>query len=516
MEISKNKRAILYLRFSDPKQIGGTSIETQKKICLAACETEGFDVIEIVENEAISANKTNTQRVAELLEFCKERQNQFDILLVYKLDRFARSQEQHHWLRGQLLKMGILLRSATEKVDESPSGRLVEGVLAAVNEYDNEVKKERVKLAMWRRVDEGLWPWQPPVGYAVNKTLNVKLSPHVLDSNCSQAVKDIFLKYSAGLSSKTEIANEFNKRRLKNYKGKALEFPNETIHNILNNIYYTGYVKHQDGRLIKGKHEALIDHATYEKCQMVQNKLSNNAITKRSRNNPDFPLRRFVACAFCGTPLTACWSKSESGKKHAYYYCRNNECASFSKMIKKSDLENDFSRFLSSVKPTEDYIERFHQRFIKRYELREKEIRGEYWNQVELLKKLEAEEKNVIAMGRKGIIPEHRVKEQVEELEKTLTLEKFRLTEMHGEELDINALLAYAYDFIRTVENVWCDAIPEVKIRLQRFIFPKGVNYDSTGFSNSTICPLFKQIRLIGSETPSLVTPRGLEPRFLE
>lgn len=119
-----------------------------------------------------------------------------------------------------------------------------------------------------------------------------------------------------------------------------------------------------------------------------------------------------------------------------------------------------------------------------------------------------------IAMGRKGIIPEHRVKEQVDELEKTLTLEKFRLSEMHGEELDINALLAYAYDFIRTVENVWCDAIPEVKVSLQRFIFPKGVNYDSTGFSNSRICPLFKQISLVGSEIPSMVTPRGIEPRL--
>lgn len=106
-------------------------------------------------------------------------------------------------------------------------------------------------------------------------------------------------------------------------------------------------------------------------------------------------------------------------------------------------------------------------------------------------------------MGRKGIIPEHRVKEQVEDLEKTLTPEKFRLTEMHGEELDINALLAYAYDFIRTVENVWYDAVPEVKVRLQRFIFPEGVKYDSIGFLYFGICPLFKQIILVGSKITS-------------
>ena len=160
----EKKKAILYLRFSDTKQYGNTSIDSQEKICRNACEVESYSVVKIIKNEAVSASKTNTQRVAELLEFCKERKGKFDVLMVYKLDRFARSQEQHHWLRGQILKLGVILRSATEKIDESPSGRLVEGVLAAVNEYDNEVKRERVKIAMWSRVEHGLYPWSPPTG----------------------------------------------------------------------------------------------------------------------------------------------------------------------------------------------------------------------------------------------------------------------------------------------------------------------------------------------------------------
>ena len=155
----ENKKAILYLRFSDTKQIGNTSIESQESICRNYCLTEGFKVVEIVKNEAVSASQTNVKRVAELLEFCSERKGKFDVLVVFKLDRFARSSEQHHWLRGQLLRMGVILRSSTERIDESPSGKLVEGVLASVNEYDNEVKRERVKLAMWSRVGQGLWPW---------------------------------------------------------------------------------------------------------------------------------------------------------------------------------------------------------------------------------------------------------------------------------------------------------------------------------------------------------------------
>src|SRR3989344_2970537 len=185
-----NKRAILYLRFSDPKQMGGTSIETQEQVCRNSCLAEGFDVIEITKNEAVSASKTNTKRIIDLLDFCKERQGKFDVLVVFKLDRFARSQEQHHWLRGQLLKLGVILRSATERIDETISGKLVEGVLAAVNEYDNEVKRERVKLAMWSRVEHGLWPWNAPTGYMPdpNRPANVKLLPHIFDETCNTAV----------------------------------------------------------------------------------------------------------------------------------------------------------------------------------------------------------------------------------------------------------------------------------------------------------------------------------------
>src|SRR3972149_7819972 len=163
-----NKRAVIYLRYSDPKQTGGTSFEVQKQVCKNTCLAEEFEIIGLEKDEATSANKTsktNARRVAELLEYCKEKQGQFDVLMVFKTDRFARSQEQHHWLRSQLLKLDIVLRSATERIDESPSGKLVEGVLAAVNEYDNEVKKERVKLSMWARVEQGLWPWSPPIGF---------------------------------------------------------------------------------------------------------------------------------------------------------------------------------------------------------------------------------------------------------------------------------------------------------------------------------------------------------------
>ena len=509
------KRAILYLRFSDNKQKGGTSIEVQEEQGISSCKTQGFDVVDIIKDEAVSADsKKPTQRVAHLLEFCRARKGTFDVLVVYKLDRFARDQYQHHSLRGQLIKMGIILRSATEKIDESPSGKLVEGVLAAVNEYDNEVKRERVKLAMWARVSQGLWPWAPPTGYMVDpgRLADVKLSPHIVDRSCADAIIYIFVRFSSGVVSKNTIRKELNKRKIRNHRGKLLKFSVQTIDNILNNIYFTGNLKDETGKIIEGKHDPLIDMTLFRKCQDVMKGRSNNTNKTRNRYNPDFPLRKFAHCGFCHGPLTAAYCKSEHSGRFAYYWCYNKDCERARKTIKKIDIEGNFGAYLALIKPTDEFIERFDKVFIQRYKEREQEINGDYLRQIETIKKLEKHKSWVFEQGSKHTISEETFKEEMAKAEQNLTLAKSELTDIHNEELDIDALLAYAYDFIRTVENTWLDAPFEHKLRLQKLIFPDGVEYADGKFSNPRISPLFSLIGTLGAEKLNLVTPTGLEP----
>ena len=506
-----NKKATLYIRFSDTKQIGNTSLETQEQVCRNACLAEGYEVVDVVKNEAVSASKTNTERIIDLLDYCKKNKGKFEVLVVFKLDRFARSQEHHHWLRGQLLKLGIILRSATEHIDESPSGRLVEGVLAAVNEYDNEVKRERVKLAMWARVEQGLWPWGAPTGYKEIHEPGVKLSPRIIDETCKDVVIKIFERYSTGTVRKVDLARELSKKVIRNFEGKRVKFSKQTIDHILNNIFYTGFVRNKEGKLIQGKHQKLIDISLYEKCLQVQVGLSNHATRKRQHVHPDFPLRRFALCGYCRKPLTACWAKSG---RYPYYYCYNKECSKFSVSIKKVDIETIFRAYIAKVKPTEDFIPVFNAVFIKRYEQREKEIKGDYLDQVAEIQKLQKDEDYYVQSGRNGILPPHVVKKNVDETEEKITLAKMKLTEIHAEELDVNALLNFAYDFIRTIENVWYYAPIDYKVKLQRLIFPEGVTYTEKGFSNSKISRAFKLIDDIATSQSNVVTPWGFEPQI--
>ena len=494
--------------------MGNTSLETQEQVCRNTCLAEGFDVVEITKNVAVSANKTNTERIIDLLDFCKERQGKFEVLVVFKLDRFARSQEQHHWLRGQLLKMGIILRSATERIDESPSGRLVEGVLAAVNEYDNEIKKERVKLAMWARVDQGLWPWIPPIGYKPDQKMpGVKLTSHVIDETCSAVIKEIFERYSTGSITRAEISRELRKRKIKNYKGNVLQFTETTLHTILNNIYYMGFLKHKDGRIIKGSHRPLVSPELYQKCQDIQKGIAYHWTRKRLVNNPDFPLRRFVNCRFCEGSFTACWSKGKR-IRYAYYYCRNKACPKYGEMKKQSDLHNEFFDFIALVKPKEEFISLFREVFIRRYEERKKEFKGDYLRKVDEIKQLEQEQEWLVEKGKKGIIPDTLLQKQLQESEQKITLSKIALNELHNEELEVDALLNEAEVFIRTPELAWYGGMFEAKLKYQRMIFPEGVRYPFIDLSNTKIGRPFKVINDFASSYSRDVTPPEFESGF--
>lgn len=113
--------------------------------------------------------------------------------------------------------------------------------------------------------------------------------------------------------------------------------------------------------------------------------------------------------------------------------------------------------------------------------------------------------------GKKGIIPDALLQKQLQEQEQKITLAKMGLTETHAEELEIDALLNYGLAFIQTPDLAWFDAIPEAKMKYQRLIFPRGVNYQFNGFSNSELGLPFKLISDIASQKSTMVSPERLE-----
>lgn len=506
------KKVVIYLRTSSDRQIDNTSIPTQESICRGYCEREGLEIYDIQKREAVSAKSENYERIIDLIQYCKKHNGKFEILLVYKLDRFARDTLQHLTLREELRKLNIVLRSTTETIDETPAGKLFEGMVANFNQYDNEIRKERVTNGMYRRVEEGLWPWQLPLGYCRNRVNGVRLTAAVFDPACYQDVIDIFKLYSLGVYTFSSLADFMNKRIVKNYKGKKIHFMKQEIKRILNYSFYIGLLKPKRGKLTPGKHKALISMELWNKCQEIQLGKSNHSINKRLIEHPDFPLRRFTSCGVCHHPLTAGWSKSHTGKHYAYYYCVNKGCKKYAKMLTMSDLHEEFISYLCKTKPKEKYLPLFKEVFIDRYNRRQKDFKSDYLKQVNELDRLKKEKLTIAEKGAKGIIPDLTLTELLANYEKKILTLQQSISKINNKELDIETFLDEGLNAIRTIDKEWSDALPEKKPRLERLVFPEGVNYHFKGFSNPRLAPAFAVPNQFALCLSRNVVARGLEP----
>ena len=496
-------KAGLYLRFSSDAQKGGVSIEVQEDGCRRYCETKGYAIGPIDRNEAVSAKETNTKRIQDLVAFCKSNKDEIDVLIVYKLSRFARDTTQHYWLKGEMVKLGIRLESATEPIDDEIMGPLIEAIFSGWAEVDNKMKRNWVIESMWKRVDQGLYPWRPPSGYKPDiKPEGVKLMPHVVDLTCAHVIQYIFKQFSLGVT-KAALHRELSKKTIRDYSGRKLQFHEQSIHKILNNWYYCQLLRNREGVLIDGLHEPLISKAIFTKCQQLQQRRHPSQM--RIHDHPDFPLRYFIRCGSCSAFLKGAYAKSG---KYAYYYCRTKTCEEFSKMIPKAELENDFSEYIRQVKPTPINVEKFKTTFISVYKERETEIKNQFSAQVSEVTKLEADQQQLLEIAKKGLLPDELIKTNSVALENKIKLAKAELGSTITSEFEIGALLEFAYSFIETVELAWAQAPFDLKVRLQKMVFPDGVTYLKKGcLANSRISSLFNLNTLKLDQPPTFGGP---------
>ena len=69
----------------------------------------------------------------------------FDVVIVWKLDRFARNRYDSAHYKAVLRKNGVQVKSATELIAEDSSGVLLESVLEGMAEYYSAELSEKVK-----------------------------------------------------------------------------------------------------------------------------------------------------------------------------------------------------------------------------------------------------------------------------------------------------------------------------------------------------------------------------------
>jgi len=149
--------AVIYVRVSTKEQTENLSLPTQLRACEEYCRRQGYEILERFHEEGESAKTTDRSQLQALLKYCRTHKGKVHFVVVYNLTRFAREKYDHFALRAHLKSLGISLRSATEPIDDTSTGKLMEGVLASFAQFDNDVRSDRTRAGMRAALELGRW-----------------------------------------------------------------------------------------------------------------------------------------------------------------------------------------------------------------------------------------------------------------------------------------------------------------------------------------------------------------------
>ena len=340
--------AVIYTRVSTKGQTENLSLPTQLKTCEEYCERQGLEVIASFREEGESAKTADRTQLQKLLTFCRANKGRVQFVVVYNLTRFAREKYDHFALRAHLKSLGISLRSATEPIDDTSTGKLMEGVLAAFAQFDNDVRSERTRGGMRAALELGRWPFLAPLGYLnARGAAGKNLMP---DPERAPLIRRAFQDFATGRFTKDEVLQNVNTLGLTTRRGKAV--PSQTFDAILRNPVYISQIQVAAFGISKrGEFEPLITEKIFFRVQGILDG-RYELTAPRGRNDPDFPLRGYVRCTACGKTLTASWSKGRSDY-YAYYHCRNG-CRAVN--VAKTKLEDLFVQELARLQPTAGFM----------------------------------------------------------------------------------------------------------------------------------------------------------------
>ena len=133
--------AVIYARYSSDNQ-REESIEGQLRECKAFAENNDIQIVGTYIDRAFSARTDNRPDFQKMIKDSASKK--FELIIVWKLDRFARDRYDSAHYKAALRKNGVKVISATEKISEGSEGILMEAVLEGMAEYYSAELSEKV------------------------------------------------------------------------------------------------------------------------------------------------------------------------------------------------------------------------------------------------------------------------------------------------------------------------------------------------------------------------------------
>lgn len=293
-------------------------------------EAQVYEIMEYAKSNNFTVVKTFTDRAKsgrcvekrdgflEMIDFCKERNNNVSIVLCHKIDRFARDKADYYHYKKLLSSLGISIHFVADKIDTSEkTSAFSEAFLSVMSQMysenlANEVMKGLKNNARKCRHTGGV----PCLGYNVNP----KTKLLEINEDEKEIVYLIFDLYGRFGYSYSQVANEVNKKGYKTKRGNS--FTANSIYDIIRNPKYNGvytynvresknpYGKRNNRKIksandiirIEGGCPKIIDDALWELCQDRLNRTEKTNNIRQYESKEQYLLKNKIYCE-CGRKM---------------------------------------------------------------------------------------------------------------------------------------------------------------------------------------------------------------------
>lgn len=481
--------AAIYVRVSTTEQAEeGYSADEQIHVLREYCELNDYTVYDEYIDRGISGkNISGRPAVQRLLQDAE--QKQFDVVLVWKMNRLARKMVDLMNIVELLNSKNIAFRSYTEKYEtESPTGKLQFQMMAAIAEYERNNIAENVKMGMLARAKEGRWNGGQVLGYDVvalpSENKKRKDTHLVVNEKEANVIRVIFQMYTSGHGYKS-IANCINKKGYRTKKGKT--FSLNAIKTIVTNPVYAGYIRYNVRKdwnekrrnninsnpvIIKGEHDPIISEEVWKVAQNVYESRSS----KPNRvHDGEFPLTGIMRCPVCGAGMVIgrTTNKLKDGTKRVleYYVCgawKNKGtlvCRSNGVRTEYADsfVLNKLQKLMKSDKLIEELVKSVNQRNEKMFA----PLQKEYDIYAKQMKELEQKMAITFDAYTDELIPKAMYIEKAKMLEEQI-LELNEMMEPLSNQIQGGTVKGISYETIKEVLMNFLNAFQNALTREQR------------------------------------------------
>ncbi len=503
--------AVSILRVSTKRQLNeGDGIENQRRANDAYIERQKYrKVKEIVLAESASLDFADRLDLDAALRdvLAMKRKGQADVVVLYKSDRLSRGGgEQYFTIKALLRKHGLKLEFATEHIDDSASGELLEHVLTGIARFENRVRVDRTVGVEKILTKEGYWCRAAPTGF-VNARDGFGKPVLAPSRNPKQweLLRYGLKKQLTGLYRPIDVVNELRDKGFVTGRGKPLF--KQSWQKICRSPVYGGLLcgKWTDGQFVRAKFDGPLTPAEWRDLQRVlDGKRRVALVAPRQSLREQLPLRRFLRCPQCDNPVRGYESIGKTGGRYLYYDCRHAACGF---RVRADKAHDHFTNLLRVITPKPELLRSFRSVILDQWQGQVQLLQEERAAGRRGVEALREEKQSLLELMKKGyddavLLAE--LRRDFERVERELSFAAIEADESAFERYDAEAVVEHCIHLLGNVVELWPKWPVQAKSQVQRLVFPDGVGYtEMTGCRTPRLSPLYAVFR--GSGTPESI-----------